>query len=134
MKIRMMYARFLQAYKGKNNMKTEVVIPFTFDTDPIEKNLELMGLKEIEKKVNEVIENGVLSALPTTPCNSYYNQKSHVDWKKYIDYRTDIFFENHSEEIIELSAVLLAQRANRKKTFKQVLAELKENQQESECE
>lgn len=113
-------------------MRTEIVVPFAFDTAPIEKMLEEVGKDEVTKRIDELIKDYVLSAIPKegdgwhSSGDGWYSPGNKPDWKSLVIRRVDAFLDSHSKEIIDEAAVLLAMRAGRKAAWRDVLAEYKE--------
>lgn len=105
-------------------MRTEIVIPFAFDTDPIEQRLQDVGVEEVNRRIDELISSHVLEVLPKTDVT--WHEPAKTDWKRYVDLRMDAFFEAHEEEIVDEAATLLAMRVSRRKPWRDVLAEYKE--------
>ena len=107
-----------------------VTIPFSFDTSPIEQKVANVGEDEVLKIVDSVVRTGIAKALPASYRYSPYGVKKNgepdVDWAKYVGSRVDKWLEAHSQEIIDEAAVLMAMRAGRKKAWREVLAELRE--------
>jgi hypothetical protein len=105
-------------------MRTEIVVPFTFDTDPIEQRLQNVGVEEVNKRIDEIITEHVLDVLPKTM--SAWNGDVKTDWRAYVDSRMDAFLDEHTQEIVDEAAILMAMRASRRKAWKDVLAEYRE--------
>ena len=108
-------------------MRTEIVIPFAFDTTPIEQKLQDVGTSEVNRRVDELIEQKVYDSLPKVVRS--WNGDTETDWKSYIDSRIDAYLDEHVSEVIETAAILMAARGSRRKAWKDVLAEYKEEQQ-----
>lgn len=110
----------------------DVTIPFSFDTSPIEAQIADIGEVEVQRIIREVTLNGIYSALPSKNRGYYRNLTPHndndVDWKAYVDERMDDWLERHKEEVIDEAALLMAMRGSRKKAWREVLDELKEEQ------
>ena len=112
-------------------MRTEIVIPFAFDTAPLEKLLQEQGEAEVMRVIEKLVLDGVKAALPQTT-QSYYNgfqmqkKEPEIDWRKFMDNRFSRYLDEHHQEIIDEAALLLAAKAGRKKAWREVLAEIKE--------
>lgn len=109
----------------------DVTIPFSFDTSPIEAQIASIGEREVGKVIESVTKKGIYSTLPKKGGYGYYsNQKpmndDEVDWRKFIEDRFAKWLDSHAQEIVDEAALLLATRAGRKKAWREVLAELKE--------
>lgn len=105
-------------------MKTEILIPFTFDTTPIEAKMGMLSEDEVAKKVDEIIEQKVAEQLPKK--YDSWNSKGVTDWKSYLDNKFYEWLNDHAQDIIDEAAMLLATRGFRKKEWKQILKEVKE--------
>ena len=106
-------------------MRTEIVIPFTFDTSPMESFVQEQGLDEVKRVIREMAEDGVRGALPKRYI-VYGTTEPSVDWKNYFDAHFTQWLNDHAEEIIDEAALLLAAKAGRKKAWREVLDEIKE--------
>lgn len=112
-------------------MRTEITIPFAFDTAPIEEMLQRDGEKEAMRILENVVNDGIKKALPKKSKYTYdgygriAESKPEVDWKAYIDRMVNRFLDAHHDEIVDEAALLLAARASRKKPWRDVLAEIK---------
>lgn len=109
----------------------DVTIPFSFDTSPIEAQIEAIGEKEVSKVIESVTKQGIYGVMPKKGGYGYYNSgkpksDDEIDWCKFIEDRFAKWLDSHSQEIIDEAALLLATRAGRKKAWREVLAELKE--------
>lgn len=106
----------------------DVTIPFSFDTSPIEDQIANVGVQEAQKIIESVVKNGLLSALHKK--GSYWagnpKNEDEIDWKRLVNDRIDVFIESHKDEIVDEAALLLAMRGSRKKAWREVLDELKE--------
>lgn len=109
----------------------DVTIPFSFDTSPIERQIASIGEQEVKNIIREVTLNGIYSAMPSKR-HGYYGgsltptKDDEVNWKEYLDSELDKWFEKNSQAIIDEAALLMAMRAGRKKPWREVLEELKE--------
>lgn len=104
-------------------MRTEIVIPFAFDTAPMESFIKEQGLDEVKRVIREMTEDGVRETLPKKYIG--YSPTSNVDWKTYFDMNFNQWLNNHAEEIIDEAALLMAMRAGRNKKWRDVLEEFK---------
>ena len=115
-------------------MINEIVIPFQFNTAPVEERLQEHGYEEIVRQILESAEKAMLSKLPSSRNGDWYYSResakklSDVDWKRMANDRLDAAIAEHMDEIVDEAAMLLAMRGNRKKKWREVLAELKEEQ------
>lgn len=100
-------------------MRTEIVIPFAFDTAPIEKLLQEQGEQEVMRIIEDIVREGIKNAMPKKS-NGYA-----CDWRKFVEYRFDRWLDQHQQEIIDEAALLMAARAGRKKAWRDVMAEIK---------
>lgn len=103
-------------------MRSEFLIPFEFDTGPIERKLEESGYEEIWKGLVGQCEDGLLRAFPGT----YYNQPrsiGEVDWRRFAEKAMEGMVAAHLQEVVDEAALLLAMRASRKKAWREVLEE-----------
>lgn len=110
----------------------DVTIPFSFDTSPIEEHIANIGAQEAQKLIESVVRKGLLSALHKK--GSYWagnpSNEDEIDWKRVVNERIDDFIDSHKDEIVDEAAMLLAMRGSRKKTWREVLEELKGDQDE----
>ena len=104
-------------------MRTEITIPFAFDTTPIEQMLEKVGEEEVTKKVDEIVERCVLESIPKAYTG--WGSTGGPDWKTFVERRIDAFIADNADKIVNEAAVLLAMRGGRKKAWKDVLEEYK---------
>lgn len=109
-------------------MRTEITIPFAFDTTPIETMLQEHGTEEALKVIERMVEENIIKQVPKE--RDYYGRRTSdkPDWKVYMDEKVDLWLNDHAEEIIDEAALLLAMRAGRKAKWRDVLKELKEEQ------
>lgn len=108
------------------SMRTEILVPFAFDTTPIEQMLEDVGKDDVLKRIDELVNDYVLSAIPKEPDGWGGYSAGKPDWKSLVTRRIDAFLDSHSEEIVDEAALLLAMRAGNKKKWRDVLKEYKE--------
>ena len=106
-------------------MRTEVTIPFSFDTAPIEQMLQEIGSDEVKRKVDKLVEEHVSDAVPRA-YNGWGERNGKPDWNALVKSRIDAVLEKHADIIIDEAAMLLAMRAGSKKKWRDVLAEYKE--------
>lgn len=114
-------------------MRTEIVVPFAFDTTPIEQMLEDVGKDDVLKRIDELIKDYVLEAIPKESDSWGYSvgdgwgyNAGKPDWKSLVTRRVDAFLDSHSEEIVDEAALLLAMRSGSKRRWRDVLKEHKE--------
>lgn len=106
-------------------MRTEIVVPFAFDTAPIEARLREYGEEEVDRMLKQLVDDHVTAALPKK--QDYYGHRTKdVDWAGILKSYLFDWLVDHSQEIIDEAALLLAARAAKKKPWREVLAELKE--------
>lgn len=108
-------------------MRTEITIPFAFDTTPIETMLQEHGEEEALRIIERMVEENVVSKVPKK--RDYYGCEN-PDWARYVDMRFDRWLESHMDEVIDEAALLLAAKAGRKGKWRDVLKELKELKEE----
>ena len=109
-------------------MRHEVMIPFEFNTDAVEAALAKMGEEQVTDMVRSIVGDAVDSAIAKeVPARDvrYYGATSGPDWGKYIRDKMYKWMDDHSEEIIDEAALLMAARASRRKAWRDVLAEVK---------
>lgn len=109
----------------------DVTIPFSFDTSPIERQIASIGEQEVLRIIREVTKSGIYSVMPKK--NGWYRDSTpksddEVDWNSYIKRNFDKWIAANSQEIVDEAALLLAMRGSRKKAWREVLEELKEEQ------
>jgi hypothetical protein len=110
-------------------MRTEIVIPFAFDTAPLEKLLQEQGEDEVMKILTKLVEENVISRIPKTGTyGKYYgdSRPGEPDWNEFLANRFYKWLDDHTEDIIDEAALLLVQKGSRKKKWREVLAEMKE--------
>jgi hypothetical protein len=106
-------------------MRTEIVIPFAFDTAPIEKLLEEQGEAEVMRILSEKVDSAVIANLPMKNDGYGYNAKKVPDWRGFLENRFSRWLDEHTQEIIDEAALLMAAKGSRKKAWREVLAEVK---------
>ena len=107
----------------------DVTIPFSFDTSPIENQIAAIGQSEVLKVIEKVTKQGIYSVLPKKNRYSYRDTPKNddeIDWSEVINNQFGKWLDSHSQEIIDEAALLLATKARRKKAWREVLAELKD--------
>lgn len=107
-------------------MRTEIVIPFAFDTAPIEKLLQEQGEKEVMRILAEKVDAAVIANLPTKTDGYGYNAKRVTDWRGFLENRFTRWLDEHQQEIIDEAALLMAAKGGRKKAWREVLAEMRD--------
>lgn len=100
-------------------MKTEFLIPFEIDTSAIETKLESEGYEDVVKRLTGTLRAQVESNLPKR-----YGQ---IDWDRVTWQSISMFIDEHAEEIIDMTVLLLAQKVGNKKRWRDVLKEIKDN-------
>lgn len=111
-------------------MRTEIVIPFAFDTAPMEEFLKEQGLDEVKNVIKDTVKDGLRNILPKKYSYGYGSSEPSVDWKRYLDDTFRSWLDDHSQEVIDEAALLLAARVGRKKAWRDLLAEIKEDSDE----
>lgn len=101
-------------------MKTEFLIPFEIDTSVIEAKLESEGYEEVVKRLTDTIRAKVESSLPKR-----YGQ---VDWDRAAWQSISEFLDEHAEEIIDTTVLLLAQKVGNRKRWRDVLQEIRDKE------
>lgn len=108
----------------------DVTIPFCFDTSPIERQIAELGRDEVAKVVDSVVSKGIAEALPLDYGYSPYgidrSGKPKVNWRKYVNDYMDKWMERYTQEVVDEAALLVAMRGSRKKKWREVLDELRE--------
>lgn len=108
----------------------DVTIPFSFDTSPIEAQIANIGAQEVAKVIDSVVRQGIAEALPRdygySPYGNGKDGKPKVNWHKYVKDYMDKWMESHAQDVIDEAALLMAMRGGRKKAWREVLDELKE--------
>ena len=114
-------------------MRTEFVIPFAFDTTPLEKVIQNQGEQEVRRIIEDMVREGVKNVMPKKS-NGYAYMSGNdpklsveIDWRKFVEDRFTRWLDQHQQEIIDEAALLVAARAGRKKAWREVLAEVKED-------
>lgn len=106
-------------------MRTEIVIPFAFDTTPLEAMLQEQGKDEVMKILHQMVEDNVIKQIPRKE-NYYGVRLNEPDWNRYIKEYFRSWLDDHVEEIVDEAALLLAARAGRKNKWREILKEVKE--------
>lgn len=106
-------------------MRTEITIPFAFDTTPIETMMQDHGVEEAMKILRELVEKNAIEKIPKRYYYSYTHNTNEPDWKAYMDDMTRDWLDDHMQEVIDEAALLLAAKAGRKKAWREVLAEIR---------
>lgn len=108
----------------------DVTIPFCFDTSPIEAQIANIGEQEVAKVIDSVVRQGIAEALPRdygyNPYGNGKDGKPKVNWHRYVNDYMDKWMERHKQEVIDEAALLMAMRGSRKKAWREVLDELRE--------
>lgn len=109
-------------------MRTEIVVPFAFDTAPIEERLREHGEEEVERLLRQLVHEHVIEALPKK--SDYYGHKTKTpDWSGIMRNYVYDWLDDHTQEIVDEAAMLMAARAAQKKPWREVLKQLKEEDQ-----
>ena len=111
-------------------MRTEILVPFEFDSGPVEAMLQRDGERVAMDHVHSIVEKGLLSAMPSSNRGYYGNGKpakvSDIDWRRFVNDHFDKWLDAHHDEIVDEAALLMAMRAGRKKAWRDVLAEYRD--------
>lgn len=99
-------------------MRTEIVIPFAFDTAPIESRLEDDAFDVVTKNIEADFRKNIEQKLP-----KHYGK---IDWEAYIRMYLWRWLDEHAEEVVETASLLLAKKARDKRQWRKVLEEMKE--------
>ena len=110
-------------------MKTEIVVPFTFDTTAIEEKMRAHGEDEVIRIIKEIVEDGIDGVLPKRQIGYGFSAKVEVDWEGLVNDNIREWLNGHSQEIVELAALMVAARVGRTTAWKKVLAEVKGEEQ-----
>lgn len=117
-------------------MNHEIMIPFNFDTSFIEKKLQDDGYSEVMNQLTKRAEEQMMKQLPTNGGYNRWNEKpteKKIDWHKFFSDRMNRWFEawisEHSQEIIDEAALLMAKRGASRKAWRDVLAEYQDERQ-----
>lgn len=103
-------------------MKTEFLIPFEIDTSAIEAKLESEGYEDVVQRLTGTLRAQIESNLPKR-----YGQ---VDWDRVTWNAISKFLEDHAEEVIDTTVLLLAEKVGNRKRWRDVLKEIKEERGE----
>lgn len=111
-------------------MLHNVTIPFCFDTSPIEEQIASIGAKEVGKAIGELVRKGIYSVMPKKNCYGYRDvhptSDDQIDWTGFMKDIANQWLNDHSEQVIDEAALLLAMKVSRKKSWRETLADLKE--------
>lgn len=106
-------------------MRTEIVIPFAFDTAPIEELLQEQGEQEVMRIIEKLVMDGIKGVLPQKVQYGYGGTEHEIDWRKFLENRFTRWLDDHQQEIIDEAALLMAAKGGRKKAWREVLAEVR---------
>ena len=108
-------------------MKTEIVIPFAFDTAPLEARLRDHGEEEVTRILRDMVRDNLVACVPKK--EDYYGRETgDPNWSRLMrDYFRE-WLDGHAEEIVDEAALILAQRGSSKRRWRDVLREVKEEQ------
>lgn len=77
-----------------------------------------------------MVRQGIAEALPSDYGYSPYGNdkygKPKVNWHKYVSDYMDKWMERHTQEVVDEAALLMAMRGSRKKKWREMLDELRE--------
>lgn len=117
-------------------MRTEITVPFAIDTAPIEAKVQKDAEQIVEGIIADMVREGVEKVMPKTGGGYDWGRNTkrepEIDWKSYINDRMARWLDEHEEQIVDEAALLLAQRAGRKKSYREVLAEIKSTREDDE--
>lgn len=105
-------------------MRTEITVPFAFDTTPIEKMLQEHGREEAMRILERMVEENVIAQVPKK--ETYYGRTNDPDWQRLLTDRLKSWLDDHAEEIIDEAALLLAAKGGRRGRWRDFLKEVKE--------
>lgn len=106
-------------------MKSEFLIPFEIDTSAVEKKVENDAYKDVVEKLFDLCKSSL-------PRSGYRIAWDHMVW-----HRIDAFLDEHADEIIDTTVLLIARKVGNKKRWRDVLDEVKAQLKEvndSECD
>ena len=106
-------------------MRTEIVIPFAFDTAPIEKVIQNQGEQEVRRIIEDMVREGIKSNGYAYMSGNDPKLSVEIDWRKFVEDRFTRWLDEHTQEIIDEAALLMAAKGSRKKAWREVLAEVK---------
>ena len=106
-------------------MRTELVIPFAFDTAPLEARLREHGEEEVTKILHDVVRRNLISCVPVKE-DYYGNATKDPNWSRLMRDCFREWLDEHAEEIVDEAAMMLAQRGHSKRRWRDVLTEAKE--------
>ena len=106
-------------------MRTEVVIPFTFDTTPIEQMMQENAEQEVTRIITELVEEKVNAVLPVKHEGFGVTMEA-PDWREFLEHSFELWLDDHQQEIMDEAALLMAMRASRKKAWREVLKEMQD--------
>ena len=108
-------------------MRTEIVIPFAFDTAPVEKMMQEHGKDEVMKILHDMVRDNLVACVPRH--KDYYGRDTeNPNWSALMRDCFKEWLDEHSEEIVDEAALVLAQRGSSKRKWRDVLKEIKEGQ------
>ena len=105
-------------------MRTEIMVPFAFDTAPAEEMLQKHGEEEAMRILREMVEENVISQVPKK--RNYYGMTGKLDWHGLMEECFADWLNKHKEEVIDEAALLLAAKAGRTKKWRELLTEIKD--------
>lgn len=113
-------------------MRTEIVIPFAFDTAPLEQLLQEQGEEEVMKILTKLVEENVVALIPKKRIGYGYHETTEPDWSEFLTIKFYKWLDDHAEDIIDEAALLLVQKGSRKKKWREVLAEVKSERENND--
>lgn len=107
-------------------MRTEIVIPFAFDTAPLEARLRDHGEEEVTRILHDMVRDNLVACIPKQ--GDYYGRETgNPDWSRLMRNYFREWLDEHVEEITDEAALILAQRGSSKRKWRDVLEEVKED-------
>lgn len=114
-------------------MRTEIVIPFAFDTTPLERRLQEHGEEEVDRLIQKYVLDNIVSCIPKKMRYSWEASSEEPDWKKYLEGVVRSYLDAYEQEIIDEAALLMAMRAGSKKRWREVLEDLRAERGAEPC-
>ena len=103
-------------------MKTEFLVPFELDTSAIEQKMQTEGYDEAVNRIVENAMNALKKALP--------NRYGSVNWELVLAMELRKWLDDHADEILDTTVLLLAEKIRNKKRWREALKDVKEKMKE----
>ncbi len=103
-------------------MKTEFLVPFELDTSAIEQKMQAEGYDEA---VSRIVENAMKELKKVLP-----NRYGSINWDMVLSIYVHKWLDDHTEEIIDTTALLLAKKIGNKRRWRDVLEDVKKEMKE----